>query len=375
MKPRHSQKDVVPSNELNSKSLREALEPKSLSQVPADGRILFQNNGLLVIDKPNDVRMSGDFDITVEKLIHYWCPELSETKLRWIHQLDYATSGVLCVGLNPETTCEACKLFEFRRTKKVYLALVQGHLDLAAFPEVEIPNQELFPLHGKSSGRKTKKRKPGVQYRPPASYFQEHKAKLQNLIAKQKKDSTEEVKELSSNEQRVLDNKWKQVKHDAEFIRQYVERSENDKRRAENQQHEEKDKETSRPQIFRMKGDSQDSFIVDAPLEEVAGDFRMKVAETGRASMTRIQVVESGFFQGNKVTKLRLYPLTGRRHQLRIHCMTAGYPIVGDATYSGDLESPRMMLHAQSIELPFEEGKGPGVKVQVCTDDPFPLCK
>ena len=30
---------------------------------------------------------------------------------------------------------------------------------------------------------------------------------------------------------------------------------------------------------------------------------------------------------------------------------------VGDATYTGDMTSPRMMLHSQSIELPFEKGK------------------
>jgi 23S rRNA-/tRNA-specific pseudouridylate synthase len=35
-----------------------------------------------------------------------------------------------------------------------------------------------------------------------------------------------------------------------------------------------------------------------------------------------------------KVTKVRLLPRTGRRHQLRVHSMCLGHPIVGDFTYN-----------------------------------------
>ena len=38
--------------------------------------------------------------------------------------------------------------------------------------------------------------------------------------------------------------------------------------------------------------------------------------------------------QGVEVTKVRLYPRTGRRHQLRIHSLCLGHPIVGDFTYN-----------------------------------------
>jgi 23S rRNA-/tRNA-specific pseudouridylate synthase len=40
----------------------------------------------------------GDFRVTVEKLVNSWIGVASG--LKWVHRLDYATSGVLCVGLN-----------------------------------------------------------------------------------------------------------------------------------------------------------------------------------------------------------------------------------------------------------------------------------
>lgn len=60
----------------------------------------------MLIDKPCDVRMDGDFPVTVEKLIHRWVAEATGTtpQLRLIHQLDFATSGVLCMGLTKSAT-------------------------------------------------------------------------------------------------------------------------------------------------------------------------------------------------------------------------------------------------------------------------------
>lgn len=47
---------------------------------------------------------------------------------------------------------------------------------------------------------------------------------------------------------------------------------------------------------------------------------------------------------------LELQPLTGRTHQLRLHCSGPGFPILGDAKYGGG-EGP-MKLHARSLEVP-----------------------
>lgn len=53
------------------------------------------------------------------------------------------------------------------------------------------------------------------------------------------------------------------------------------------------------------------------------------------------------------LSRLQLRPITGRTHQLRVHCMALGHPIAGDRLYN-DADSKnakRMMLHAQRLEL------------------------
>lgn len=47
---------------------------------------------------------------------------------------------------------------------------------------------------------------------------------------------------------------------------------------------------------------------------------------------------------------LELQPLTGRTHQLRLHCSGQGFPILGDAKYGGG--EGATMLHARSLEVP-----------------------
>ena len=49
-------------------------------------------------------------------------------------------------------------------------------------------------------------------------------------------------------------------------------------------------------------------------------------------------------------------PLTGRKHQVRVHLAGAGMPILGDPVYGGSLGAapaavPRLMLHARRLEL------------------------
>ena len=60
-------------------------------------------------------------------------------------------------------------------------------------------------------------------------------------------------------------------------------------------------------------------------------------------------------------TRVSLHPLTGRSHQLRVHMLSLGHPIVGDQIYATDFPrlAPRLMLHATELTLHHPETKAP----------------
>ncbi len=57
-------------------------------------------------------------------------------------------------------------------------------------------------------------------------------------------------------------------------------------------------------------------------------------------------------------TRVRLTPLTGRSHQLRVHMKELGHPILGDPLYAAGAarDFPRLMLHAESLRLRHPDG-------------------
>lgn len=90
---------------------------------------------------------------------------------------------------------------------------------------------------------------------------------------------------------------------------------------------------------------------IDLPLATDWPDRpRQKVDhERGRPAVTEWQVIAR---EGNE-TRLRLRPLTGRSHQLRVHLLALGHPILGDPIYATGAarDHPRMMLHAEGLSL------------------------
>ena len=69
----------------------------------------------------------------------------------------------------------------------------------------------------------------------------------------------------------------------------------------------------------------------------------------GQSAETHVRLLEHDRL--NNFSFIELRPVTGRTHQLRIHCQQQGHPIVGDPRY-GDGRGDTMYLHARSIELP-----------------------
>ena len=69
----------------------------------------------------------------------------------------------------------------------------------------------------------------------------------------------------------------------------------------------------------------------------------------GRPAQTDWRVIRAS----DAETRVRLYPLTGRSHQLRVHMASLGHPILGDPLYAEGpaADHPRLMLHAESLRL------------------------
>ncbi|XP_058795275.1 RNA pseudouridylate synthase domain-containing protein 1-like isoform X2 [Phymastichus coffea] len=102
------------------------------------------------------------------------------------------------------------------------------------------------------------------------------------------------------------------------------------------------------------------SIIINVPIgrdiREINGSRKMctndnQFCTEPRKSCTGLMVLEKGYYNNKAATKILLYPTTGRRHQLRVHCAYIGHVIVGDYTYSGktDVEPYRTFLHALRI--------------------------
>ncbi|MGJ7611735.1 MULTISPECIES: RluA family pseudouridine synthase [unclassified Variovorax] len=97
----------------------------------------------------------------------------------------------------------------------------------------------------------------------------------------------------------------------------------------------------------------EDWSLIDAPL--VADWPRrplQKVDPAGKPSVTRWKAVSSSSEGDATATHVLLEPMTGRTHQLRVHLLSIGHPILGDALY-GDAavqaRAPRLLLHASEL--------------------------
>ena len=86
---------------------------------------------------------------------------------------------------------------------------------------------------------------------------------------------------------------------------------------------------------------------------------QMVCHETGKPAQTEWRVVRHDAGE----TRVRLMPRTGRSHQLRVHMLALGHPILGDPFYAEGAarDFPRLMLHSEELRLRHPEG-GRGMK-------------
>jgi tRNA pseudouridine32 synthase/23S rRNA pseudouridine746 synthase len=103
--------------------------------------------------------------------------------------------------------------------------------------------------------------------------------------------------------------------------------------------------------------------VIEMALKKRSPDrgWWMKPDPEGLPATTRFRVLGR---RGGRCV-LELMPITGRTHQLRVHCAASGFPIVGDAVYG---TAPRfggepLMLHARRVVVPLYPKRDPVVAV------------
>lgn len=104
-------------------------------------------------------------------------------------------------------------------------------------------------------------------------------------------------------------------------------------------------------------GPEEESGIIDAPIARKPLPSLLRyVNQDGKPSLTEFAVLE----RKEGITKLALRPITGRTHQLRVHCAHMGYPILGDPQYgseesqavSSQMGLTSQLLCAKSLSFP-----------------------
>ena len=438
-----------------SLSIRSKNEPKDIQLIKST--LIHQCANYIVINKPHDIRMDGDFDVTIQKLLLNWIPNSTLDNIKWVHQLDYATSGVLCIARNKDSAAIASSSFSNRCAKKQYLAILQGKLVLDYWPLFKNRlnfNEKLDILEmNKEKDKITNKTNNNNNNNTMSNNWQRD-IMNQNLIK-----SFEAFQTLLNNKKDILnsfiENKKASSSSSSEKIKvnkrlsssnitnddilafskyKLEDYSNNSKLRKalrkilkangiEIEQipcignsmiiTDEYITEPKKPSNIWLQGlykppensiyriidnNGKEKLIIAIPVAEIDGDFRCEPGyeeNPGKISITEVEILEYGKYKDHDITKVIFTPITGRRHQLRVHSKCIGHPICGDGTYNDhpltDI-AERMFLHAYNLQLLLPDnyksffGKNTTfinsdnydnniskTLISVQTDDPFPI--
>ena len=125
---------------------------------------------------------------------------------------------------------------------------------------------------------------------------------------------------------------------------------------------------TKKTYIARLWGEMGDKEgLVDLPIKvDWPNRPKQMIHPEGRPAVTRWKALK----RGSNETRVRLFPETGRSHQLRVHMAALGHPILGDPFYAEGpaREHERLMLHAESLQVRHPDGGRP---FKVASPAPF----
>ncbi|MBB3994361.1 tRNA pseudouridine32 synthase/23S rRNA pseudouridine746 synthase [Sulfitobacter undariae] len=126
---------------------------------------------------------------------------------------------------------------------------------------------------------------------------------------------------------------------------------------------------TKKTYVARVMGVPQEKTgTIDLPLivDWPNRPRQMVCHETGKSAQTDWRVIKDD----GSTARVRLTPHTGRSHQLRVHMLSLGHPILGDPFYASGvaLEYPRMMLHSEELRFKHPDG---GQSTKVRSKAPF----
>lgn len=95
------------------------------------------------------------------------------------------------------------------------------------------------------------------------------------------------------------------------------------------------------------------SGVISLPIKRFEeGNMLRVVSSDGKPAVTRYETIMTGAIHGEAVSMLRLTLETGRTHQIRVHCLACGHPLLGDTLYYNDRSaelSERLGIHAQAL--------------------------
>ena len=133
------------------------------------------------------------------------------------------------------------------------------------------------------------------------------------------------------------------------------------------------ERQTSKIYQAIVAGHLEGEGMIDVPVIYDPSRPPLHIAEPShnKPALTHWQAIEHFQIQGQDVTRVKLTPITGRSHQLRVHMQYLGHPIIGDTLYATTEQqelSSRLCLHAEKLSF-----KHPKTEIEMEFHCPVPF--